>query len=99
MTRGTTPTHTFTLQIDTALIKRLSITYEQGQTQVKKTEADCEMSGKTVTLRLTQEDTLKFTHDCPVRIQLRVLTTSGDALASGIKTMRVEDVLDDEVMA
>lgn len=47
--------------------------------------------------RMTQEEANMFAPE-PVRVQVRVLTTDGEALASDITTMKVTDVLDDEVL-
>ena len=47
--------------------------------------------------RMTQEEANLFQPE-PVRVQVRVLTSDGEALASDITTMRVTDVLDDEVL-
>lgn len=103
MKRGTTPTHVFTLPFDVGTVKAMQIIYEQKQGEeeavtLMKSKSDCTLSGNTVTLRLTQEETLKFAYGFPVRIQMRVLTNSDDALTSRIMTVRVEDCLSDEVL-
>lgn len=50
--------------------------------------------------RLTQEETKKFkaTPGAQVRVQVRVLTYAGEALASDKKIITVQDVLNDEVL-
>lgn len=99
MIRGTTPKHEFTLQFDTSLIKTIEITYAQcGKVVLKKGTADCEMSGSTVRVRLTQEETLKFDDKTYAEIQIRVLTTSGEVLASRKMSARVEAALSNEVL-
>lgn len=99
MIRGTTPTHTFTLPFDTSLIKRVKITYAQDDKKVfcKETE-DCVMSGKVITTKLTQEET--FLLDCKklVQIQIRVVTTAGEVLATSEMVVTINKCLDDEVM-
>ena len=99
MTRGTTPTHIFTLPIFASNIDKLRITYSQDQDIIlEKTEADIERSGKTIRYTLTQEETLKFRAKSSVNIQVRVLTTDNMALASPIKKLSVSEVLNEEVL-
>ena len=99
MTRGTTPTHIFTLPIFASNIDKLRITYSQGKDIVlEKTEADIERSGKTIKYTLTQEETLKFSAKLRVNIQVRVLTTDSMALASSVKKLSVSEVLNEEVL-
>lgn len=98
MIRGTTPTHTYHMPFDTALIDKIKITYAQnGVVVLTKEKADCKIDGNAVTVRLTQEDTLKFDAS-RVQIQVRVLTTGGDALASVIVTKPCEEVLEEGVL-
>lgn len=100
MIRGTTPTHTFTLPFDTSLIKRVKITYAQDDKKFfcKETD-DCVLSGNIVTTKLTQEET--FLLDCKklVQIQIRVVTTAGEVLATDEMVVTVNKCLDDEVMS
>lgn len=99
MIRGTTPKHTFTIPFETSEIKEVRIIYGQEDVQlfVKQT-SDCVLEGKTITLRLTQEDTLKFNHEKLAQIQLRVLTNSGDVLSTEVMVAFVGKCLDTEVM-
>lgn len=98
MIRGTTPTHTYNLPFDTALIDKIKIAYAQnGVVVLTKEKADCKFEGNTVTVRLTQEDTLKFDAS-RVQIQIRVLTIGGDALASDIVTKPCGEVLEEGVL-
>lgn len=99
MFRGSTPTHVFTLSIPVEEIQALRLTYVQGgKTVLDKTEADVKMSGATVTLRLTQEETLAFGDTAPVNIQLKVLTTDGAVLPSQIFRVHVDEILNEEVL-
>lgn len=97
--RGTTPTHIFRLPFDTALIKSVRITYAHNKKPVliKETE-QCTLEGDTITVRLTQEETLLFKNNWDVEIQLRVLKTDGDVLRSEIYHRYTGVLLDDEVM-
>lgn len=100
MIRGTTPRHEFTLPFDTAVIKCIEIVYNQdGVNRVIKKTEDCMMDNKTVVVRLTQEETLRFHEGNCVEVQIRVMTTAGDVMASHVMRVRCEDCLSDEVLA
>lgn len=59
MIRGTTPTLEFTLPFDASLIAEMYVTIAQGEkTVLEKTLSDCNCSGTSVSLTLTQEDKL-----------------------------------------
>ena len=100
MRRLTTPEHKFTLQIDPSVISKVRITYAQNNAIVLNKEGDAVfLDGNIAMVKLTQEETKKFTADKEVEIQVRVLTLGGDALASDIIKVDVKKALDDEVMA
>ena len=83
MIQGTTPTHTFNVDINTNLISKIRISYEQnGKIVLHKEKEDCELTANAITVKLTQEETLKFFAPSNVRIQLHALTTSNDSLVS-----------------
>ena len=99
MFKGTTPTHTFTLDQDTNIIKELKISYYQNDELVLvKRTADCTISGNTIVTKLSQEDTFKFIGNANVMIIIRVLTHSGDALMTEPMYSAVRKCLDDEVL-
>jgi hypothetical protein len=102
MRRGTTPTHTFRLPFDTSSIKELFIIYAQSshltEAKVVKSKEECTLHDDTVTVTLSQEDTLSLSHSIPVKIQVRVLTHDNKALASKVIERSVKPCLDDEVM-
>jgi hypothetical protein len=99
MQRLSTPTHIFTLDIDTSLIKTLRIVYKQGEiVRLVKYGTDAKIEGNTVTLKLTQEETLLFGNNWLVDIQLRLLLKSGDALRSKVYHRVTGVLLGDEVM-
>ena len=99
MIRGTTPTHIFTVPFDTSIIKTVRVIYEQNNKKILyKRNEDVEISDNTISLKLTQEDTLKFKHGKNVKIQLRVLTNDGEAMNSAIIVDSVQECLDDEVL-
>lgn len=104
MTRGTTPTHTFTLPDDltSATISALYITYAQGsKTVLEKTLSDVTINNGVITCTLTQAETLLFsvrnharsTDD--VAIQVRMKTSDGVAMASDIMPVPIRDILKD----
>ena len=100
MIRGTTPTHIFTIPFDVALIADLRISYAQcGKEILTKTKNDATLDGNTITVTLTQEDTLKF--ECSKRvadIQVKVLTVEDDVVISDVITLNVERCLNNEVL-
>lgn len=99
MIRGTTPVHTFTIPFDTGNVESAKVIYTQGDEQIlcKKT-TECSMSGNTISVMLTQEETFLFDCSKHCKVQLRVLTKDGVALASHIVTVNVHTCLDDEVL-
>jgi hypothetical protein len=99
MFKGTTPTHEFEVDIDTAFIKTVKITYSQNDEEilVKRTE-DCTLEGNKITTKLTQEDTFLFDCNELVQIQIRGLTHDGEALATDLMVTTVRKCLDDEVL-
>lgn len=99
MVRGTTPTLEFTLPFDTSLLTAAFITLAQsGRVIIDKSLADCTCSGQTLTLVLTQEETLKFDTRHSTEIQVRVKTAEGNALASRIITENTYNILKDGVI-
>ena len=101
MIRGTTPTLEFTLPFDTSLIAEMYVTKAQGEkTVLEKTLSDCSCSGTSVSLALTQEDTLRLQQQPHSRaeMQIRVRTTAGEALASDIMRVYVGRILKEGVI-
>lgn len=99
MIRGTTPTHIFKIPFSADVLKEIRILYSQNNTIVleKKTD-DCEIIDGSITVHLTQEETLKFLSDRDAYIQIRVLLKDGSSLASKVHRVSVGDVLSDEVI-
>lgn len=96
---GTTPTHTFTLPIDTNILEKVRVIYSQNrEVLIKKTEADCKLRGNTVIVKLNQEDTFKISRDFLVEIQLRVKTKDGDVMKSIPERVMPGICLDSEVL-
>ena len=101
MIRGTTPTLEFTMPFDTSLIAELYITITQnGATALEKTLSDCNCNDTSVSLTLTQEDTLRLEQKphSNSEMQIRVRTVAGEALASNIMSICDGRILKDGVI-
>lgn len=99
MRQGTTPRHTFTLPFETSIVKKVRVLYAQGGTlKIVKKENEAEMSGNTISVRLTQAETLCLNPKFKTDIQVRVLTETNDSLASEIFSVDTERCLSKEVL-
>ena len=97
MYRGTTPTLTFRLPIDTGSITVLSVAVAQGrQVKIEKTLSDVHLDGNVISCTLTEAETLSLTAGARVeaKIQLRV-GVGEQRMASQIFTVPVERILRD----
>lgn len=103
MYRGTTATNTFTLPfyMEIADLSAVYVSYSQnGKVVVEKALNDLSISTKEnliITVSLTQEDTLKFSEG-KVKIQIRLKTTTGAAMASDVITTYANEILKDGVI-
>ena len=70
--------------------------YAQDGNVVLRKEVDS-LDGNNAVFKLTQEETLKFSHTAQVSIQLRVLTKNMDALTSNVTIVNPYVCLEDEV--
>lgn len=98
MRRGTTPTLTFTTPYTAELVESGYISFSQRGTDV----LDIPLSNQAVTIAdnsisvtLTQEQTLAFTTADVLKIQIRAILASGKAVASNIVTDSVCPILKD----
>lgn len=99
MIRGTTPTLEFTVPFDTKILAEAYVTLAQKKKVVlDKKLSDCQCSANTLTVRLSQEETLKLSCDCLVEIQIRARTVDGDAIASEIMVETPDRILKDGVI-
>ena len=99
MRQGTTPRHTFELPFGVDVIDKVRVIYSQnGINKLIKEKGDCILEGNTVQVNLTQEDTFLFDCRYPVKLQVRVLTIGGDALATEPYSMTVYECLEMEVI-
>lgn len=103
MYRVTTPTHTFTLPIDTSECNAIQVTYKQGCNILTKEYNDgvlpsgMTLDEKDVIINLTQAETKGFTAGT-VDIQLRALTNGGKAYASQHFTVNVSQVNNEDIL-
>lgn len=111
MIRATTPKHVFVFDSDPSVYAKILITYVQNGCMVLEKVKDdltieeftspCDNTTKyKAWFRLTQEEANKFQAGPgkQVSVQVRVLTTANEAMASEKKTFNVQDVLNDEVL-
>ena len=99
MIRGTTPSHIFQLPFNTDTLKEIRISYAQDDIViVEKTTEDCTLEADTITVKLTQEETLKFIHGKTAKIQLKVKLLDGNTLATYPLRVDVGEILNEEVL-
>ena len=95
--RGTTPIHSFTLPFKTSVLKQVTITYVQrNEVLVKKTLEDCSCDGNTISIILTQHETLRFEPGKIAKVQIKAVIEDR-VLGSDIYNFMVEEILDSEV--
>lgn len=97
MYRGTTPTFTFKLPIAASSLTEAVISFRQaGGASMDKLLSDCTVSEDTLTVSLTEEETLSLRARTvqPLEIQLRVGVGTA-RMASQIFTVPVERILKD----
>lgn len=95
--RGSTPTNTFTVDIDLTGAT-VFITYRQKKRIVlEKSGSDVEIEPTKLTVQLTQEETLAF-EPGDVEMQIRYVFPNGQADASEIMRTRAEAIIKDGVI-
>lgn len=101
MYRGTTPT--LYLELDTELslenLAELWVTFKTTTAEITKTLSEVGVNDetKTITVQLTQEETLK-TYNGPCDVQVRFRTEAGLAYASTIANIDIERILKEGVI-
>jgi len=99
MTRGTTPVHRFKLPMDPEMIQTMRVIYAQNDSVVLvKTKGDFKFENGWAVTTLSQEETFLFDASQLADVQIRILTTGGEAPASRIRRVPVGRLLEDEVM-
>lgn len=98
MRQGTTATIQITINdIDLNEMQNIYVVFEQNGYILKKESSDLDIEGNTISVSLSQEETLNF-KEGTCNIQLRMITKGGVAIASPIKTTKVYRVLNKEVI-
>lgn len=98
MRQGTTPTIQITINdIDLNEMQNIYVVFEQNGYILKKESSDLDIEGNTISVSLSQEETLNF-KEGTCNIQLRMITKGGVAIASPIKTTKVYRILNKEVI-
>lgn len=98
MFRGTTPTNVFNVDLDLTNAEVIYITYKQQNKVVfEKEKSDITVTENSLTVKLTQEETLKLT-EREVEIQIRARFSDGTALASNIIKTTANKILKDGVI-
>lgn len=99
MRKGTTPSFVFELPFGTEKISNAKVIFSlNNQVKLEKYLTDCNIKDNIITVKLSQEETFLFDCNSTIKIQLRVLTVNGDALASDVFTVFAYQCLDDEVI-
>lgn len=99
MISGTTPTLTCRLSDSTINLEEADdvfFTITQGSTSITKTGENLEVSGNSVAVWLTQEDTFKMRPGYDAKIQLNWIYRDGDGIkrmASKVKQITVDEQL------
>lgn len=98
-TRGTTPIHVFNVDTDLRDAEVVYVTYKQGSNKVlEKEKSQLTIGEKSIELKLTQQETIKFKKSLPVRVQIRARYIDGTAIASNIIETTVNDILKEGVI-
>lgn len=98
MYRFTTPTHTFSFPLDVSSAREILVTYSQNAKIVlEKHKADLTIAedGKAASFMLSEDESALFSAFRPVSVQVRVLTSGGESLASAVQEVSVLPVLHD----
>lgn len=97
--RGTTPKLIYDLPFDASMVAKAKVVIKQGETLLlRKNTADCTLSGSTLSLQLTREDTVKLPDDQYVSVQLEVETPGGDSLVTVPTDVYTGRLLDEEAL-
>ena len=105
MRRGTTPTIKFSIKNrfgKPILVNGLAdgrVTFEQfNRPIVEKKLSECVLLDNTVSVTLTQEETLRFDASSDVKVQCKFADSSGVVVATRIKQIPCHDILNEEVL-
>ena len=92
MIRGTTPTITYNFPFAVSGISKIRIYFLQGKdTILTKNENDCTISGQSVSVTLTEEETYMFNAKKRVETKSRFLLSDGTVGGTKSKFIDVEE--------
>lgn len=100
MIRTTTPTHTLTFPFDPADCDEIWVTYKQNNqilVERDKSEVTVDSATHSIEYKLAQEETKSLSAIGPVFLQVKV-RQGATVMASDIKTLKVNEVLNDDLM-
>ena len=108
MYRASTPRHVFTFDFDPEkYFQRIQISYAQeDQVLLTKEKEDLTFESRdtacgtvwTASFQMTQEETKLFEGRPFASVQVRFLDTDGNVITSPVVRIRIENVLNDEVL-
>lgn len=102
MIRGTTPILYWELPFESVLIKSAEILLKYNDANkgilIEKTLEDCELGETSISVKLTQEETLRLPAPTSVSVQLRVLLNDETSLATEPTTVKVKQLLKEGVI-
>ena len=94
--RGTTPTITFNLPFNVSVIQNCEVYFSQNDNlMITKGIDDCVLSGNTLSVTLSQADTLMFDEDEKLQMQIRFVFTGGSVDATNIVKGKIGKILKD----
>lgn len=101
MYRGTTSTFDINISdVDLTEVAEMWVSFgTENNPIVNKTLSDVTISGSTVTVPLTQEDTLTLKAAQKTYLQIRILLNNGEAIASPMKRVDVYAIIKDGVIS
>ena len=97
MRQGTTPTHTFTTDYDCSGAELIYITYCQNDEtvlEIDSTSGRITADAESISVKLTQEETLLFSPDRAVLMQIRAKMPGGDDADALISNIMMTDVME-----
>ena len=97
--QGTTPTITFNLPFSVSDINNVEVYFAQNDEMLlEKGYDDCVLSGTTIAVPLTQDDTLLFDYEEKLQIQLRFMYNDQRVEATSVLKGKVGQLLKDGVI-
>lgn len=97
--RGTTPVHTFLVDLDLTSAEVIYVTYKQGRNiLIEKEKDDLDVTAESLSFKLTQEDTLALKTAEVCEMQIRARFPDGTAVDSNIMKAHVGRILKDGVI-